>query len=51
MQRLCVQGKVTDFMVISKRDMPQPTIYKRTRSRRRSLEAELLEARDEPPLE
>ena len=37
MQRLCVQGKVTDFMVISK-DMPQPTIYKRTRSRRRSLE-------------
>lgn len=49
-QRLRVQGKVTDFMVISKRDAPQPSIYKSTR--RRSLEAELRAVRcDEPPLE
>lgn len=50
-QRLCVQGKVTDFMVLSKRrDAPQPSIYKHTR--RRSLEAELLAVRsEEPPLD
>ena len=49
-QRLRVQGKVTDFMVISKRDAPRSSIYKRTR--RRSLEVELRAVHcDEPPLE
>ena len=49
-QRLRVQGKVTDFMVISKRDAPRSSIYKHTR--RRSLEAELRAVRcAEPPLE